>query len=83
MQFLKIFLSETTRPRAFIFGILGGVLNPNSFGGFLTIFSLFVNNCKSRILNKQCLIEVLYKIVAKKYLMFLLPQKFTPKSIVQ
>jgi len=26
--------------------ILGGVLNPNSFGGFLTIFSFFVNNCK-------------------------------------
>ena len=26
--------------------ILGGVLNPNSFGGFLTIFLLFVNNCK-------------------------------------
>ena len=26
--------------------ILGGVLNPNSFGGFLMIFSLFVNNCK-------------------------------------
>ena len=28
------------------FMLLGGVLNPNSFGGFLTIFSLFVNNCK-------------------------------------
>jgi len=26
--------------------VLGGVLNPNSLGVFLTIFSLFVNNCK-------------------------------------
>jgi len=26
--------------------LLGGVFNPNSFGGFLTLFSLFVNNCR-------------------------------------
>ena len=29
-----------------LYTVLGGVLNPNSFGGYLTIFSLFVNNCK-------------------------------------
>jgi len=29
-----------------LYNILGGVLNPNSFGGYLTICSLFVNNCK-------------------------------------
>jgi len=57
--------------------ILGGVLNPNSFGGFLTIFSLFVNNC-----NKQLFDRSLIYYHSKKILMFLLPRKFTSKSIV-
>ena len=63
--------------------LLGGVLNPNIFGGFLAIFSLFVNNCKwNSEKTQQCLIDVLSNIIAKKYLMFLLPHKFTSKNIV-
>ena len=48
---------------SFLVAVLGGVLNPNSFGGFLTIFSLFVNNCKWDF--EQCLIKVLSNIIAK------------------